>query len=78
MLLANHFPPADVNAAIIHAFGLLVAHAIHAMALHAEKRGHSLKTGPGIAHSLKATVFWAGVQVNSQPLLLHAFHLGCS
>lgn len=57
-------PPADVNAAVFHAFGLLVAHALHVMALHSEKRGHTVKTGPVIANSLKATVFWAGLQVN--------------
>lgn len=56
---------ADVNAAIFHAFGLLVAHAMQVMALHSERRAHSVKAGPLLGTSLKATVFWAALQVCS-------------
>jgi len=41
-----------VNAAVVHAFGLLVAHAVHVVSMHSEDR----------VHSLKATMMWATLQ----------------
>lgn len=59
----------DVNAAIWQALGLFVAHAIHVVRMHAEKRTHSLKAGPGATLNMRATMVWAVLQVTPLTML---------
>jgi len=60
---------ADVNLAIGHALGLLVAHAVHAARLSAANMRHTLRTGPGGGAALgaggaasDAALLWAVLQ----------------
>ena len=64
----------DVNAAVVHALGLLCAHALHYMAMLGENRRHAIRTvGPKggalggalsvEADAVKGNVVWAVLQV---------------
>jgi hypothetical protein len=63
-------PVADVTAAAWHALGLLVAHALYQVRMHAEQRAHVIRTGPagtvlgapGAAGN-GTLVLWAALQV---------------
>ena len=58
---------ADVNAAVVHALGLLIAHAAHMIGLNTDHRpnaGHSsFGTALQTSVHLKTHVFWAIMQV---------------
>ena len=59
---------ADVSLAIVHALGLLCAHALYWLRMHGENRQHSIRTGPagtviGAGHQIHSTIFWAITQV---------------
>lgn len=61
---------ADVNAAVLHAMGLLLAFAAHIFGSHSDHRKHPLRSGPDgiILHATstphaKTGVFWATMQV---------------
>lgn len=62
--------PADVNAAVMHAMGLLIAHAAHMLGAHSDHHRRPLRSGPdGIimhatstAHAAKSGVFLATMQ----------------
>ena len=59
---------ADVSMAIVHALGLLCAHALYWLRMHGENRQHSIRTGPagtviGAGHQIHTTVLWAITQV---------------
>lgn len=67
---------ADVNAAVLHAMGLLLAHAAHMFGSHSDQRKHPLRSGPDgiILHATftphaKTGVFWATMQVTTSFLL---------
>ena len=68
---------ADVNAAAIHALGLLIAHAAHLIALTSEHRHSAARSSSGTAalHTSAYTkhhVFWAIMQVlTGQHTLMH-------
>ena len=47
---------ADVNAAVVHALGLLCGHALHALALLGEHRPHALRMGVARGASLGSSV----------------------
>ncbi|KAK9804819.1 hypothetical protein WJX72_007243 [[Myrmecia] bisecta] len=61
-----------VNAAIIHALGLLAAHAVYSLRMHTEHREHMIRTGPkataigaldnASTGTLRARMIWAGLQ----------------
>lgn len=62
---------ADVTAAAVHALGLLCAHALYWLRMHAENRQHSIRTGPtGTAvgaseeASFQSSLVWAIMQVS--------------
>ena len=64
--------------AIVHALGLLCAHALYWLRMHGENRQHSIRTGPagtviGTGHQIHTTVFWAITQVcqNRPPKLCY-------
>lgn len=56
---------ADVSMAIVHALGLLCAHALYWLRMHGENRQHSIRTGPAgtAGQQIHTTVFWAVTQV---------------
>ena len=82
---------ADANAAVLHALGLLCAHALHYLAMLAENRQHAIRTvGPkGVlsgslmeAEGTRGTMLWAVLQVLRCPacpaLCMHCSHSGLS
>lgn len=66
--IASNGVYADVNAAAIHALGLLIAHTAHLLALNSERRHNAARSGFSnvplhtLAHT-KHHVFWAIMQV---------------
>ncbi len=56
--------------AIVHALGLLCAHALYWLRMHGENRQHSIRTGPAgtvigtAGQQIHTTVFWAVTQVS--------------
>ena len=63
---------ADVNAAVGHALGLFVAHAVHGLRLSAAHMQHTLRTGPGVTAVLGAAgsagdvaMLWAILQART-------------
>lgn len=54
---------ADVSAAVAHALGLLVAHAIYSLNMRATHRGGSLRSGP-LATGTRNPLVWALLQAS--------------
>ena len=59
-----------MNAAVVHALGLLCAHALHYLAMLGENRQHSMRISPkgtlggalAEGHAMRGTMLWAVLQ----------------